>query len=375
MNDNSEQFVVDASAVNDQNKAHLRILEMINRGTNRASFVIDKIMSEVPVDYVVPARSLHFSGDSGKVSVSGGSALEPRGIHRHALRQMAEVAGMPLAWADRILGLSDDSDIEGDVDPYGAKLLAHSLNEIYKHSDSRHLMRCVGDVRGFLSDRYRRIDSRPIMERLFTAMQNVGLRPYDGYALDTKVEVQAIIPKIYSPYPGELVAFGLTFRSSDYGDGALDVRGFTIRPACANGMIRESMLRQVHLGGRLSEDLQLSTRTYNLDTETMASATFDVVNNAFSDAKIEREMLAIRSSQEKELDPKRATERLRKVLSKGEAEQAIALFASADIVTMPPGQTEYRMSNALSWLANNTKDERRKIEIQEIAGDWISKAA
>lgn len=370
----SDEFVADASAVSDVNKAHQKILSMIERGTNRASHVIEKIMSETPTDEVAASHALRFSGEVGKLTMSA-PKMESKVIHHHAMNQIATTAGIPISWANKLEAMADFGK-DGNVDPYGAKLLANEMNEIMKRSGTRHLLRSVGgELRGFLSDRYRRLNSHVIMDRLFAAMQAAGLRPYDGFFLDTKVEVQAIIPKIFSPYPGELLAFGLTFRSSDYGDGALDIRGFTIRPACANGMIRESILRQVHLGGRLSNDMELSERTYKLDTETMASATFDIVTGAFDPQKIEREMRAVRDAHEKELDPKKAEARLRKLLSKSESDAAIKLFNSPDVVALPPGQSNYRMSNAISWLANQTKDERRKIELQEVAGEWISAKA
>jgi len=44
-----------------------------------------------------------------------------------------------------------------------------------------------GEVRGFLSDRYRRLDSRSIIEAFATAVQQKGALPYDGYDTDTKV--------------------------------------------------------------------------------------------------------------------------------------------------------------------------------------------
>ena len=73
---------------------------------------------------------------------------------------------------------------------WARELLAHNLKTIFanRFGKSRYLLRSVhGEVRGFLSDRYRRLDSRPIIEAFATAVRQKGALPYDGYVTDTKV--------------------------------------------------------------------------------------------------------------------------------------------------------------------------------------------
>jgi len=69
-------------------------------------------------------------------------------------------------------------------------------------------------VRKFLSDSYRRIDSRPVVEAFATAGQEKGALPYEGYVTDTKIVIQAIMPEVYEPVPGEVVACGLSLENS-----------------------------------------------------------------------------------------------------------------------------------------------------------------
>jgi len=49
------------------------------------------------------------------------------------------------------------------------------------------------------------------------------------------------------------------------------------------------------------------------------------------------------------------------------------VFSSADVEKLPPGQTSWRFSNAVSWLANEVEDEHRKLELQELAGTLLPK--
>jgi hypothetical protein len=66
---------------------------------------------------------------------------------------------------------------------------------------------------------------------------------------------------------------------------------------------------------------------------------------------------------------------IKKNLGKDEGKLAATKFASADVEMLPPGQTKWRWSNALSWLANETQDERRKLELQDFAGSVLKTAA
>lgn len=357
-------FAVDASAVDNENKAMVRINELVERGRSRAMHVIERVQAEVPVDYVSPSDRFRFSDDGRSVRLTLGDDKRSRSMHDHAFGQVGQIAGAP--WVRDLATRGDDED------NYGAQHAAAILNDIFSRAGSRHLVRTVeGKVRGVVSDKFRRIDARPILDAALGAFGAVGLVPYDGRWLETKMEIQAIIPQLFRPAPGELIAFGLSLRTSDYGDGAFDIRAFILRPACANGMIGESQLRAVHVGKRLAEDLNLSQKTYDLDTQTMASATNDVIRASLSPERIEARLTAMRAAHDKEVDPARAVAALRKSMTKEETEAVVAHFKSPDVVSLPAGNNALRMANAISWLANTTKNDRRALELQELAGEWI----
>ena len=75
--------------------------------------------------------------------------------------------------------------------------------------DTRFLLRSVnGEVRGFLSDRFRRLDSRPIVDSFARVCQGVGALPVEGYVTDTKMALKAILPQVFEPVRHEVMAFG-----------------------------------------------------------------------------------------------------------------------------------------------------------------------
>ena len=148
------------------------------------------------------------------------------------------------------------------------------------------LVRAVGnEVRGFLSDSYRRLDSQQIFNTHIEEIFRNGAVLSDGFMDETRVMVESLLPapiEMVTEHNGVIMlAFGTRLSTSDYGDGALELRSFLMQGICLNGMVRESMLKTVHLGARLPENLALSERTYRLDSETQASAVKDLTKKLF----------------------------------------------------------------------------------------------
>lgn len=139
-------------------------------------------------------------------------------------------------------------------------------------------------VRGVLSDSYRRIDSQSTLIAFLEEAKRQGAVICDAYMSDTKVWAETILPApltIPTAKNGHVVIFmGARFSTSDYGDGALDMRAFLLNGVCLNGMVRESVWKQIHLGAKLPGNLRLSDRTYELDTQATVSAVRDLARAA-----------------------------------------------------------------------------------------------
>ncbi len=282
---------------------------------------------------------------------------------------MAHSSDLPLKFIDTL---------ENTAAPWGRELLAHNLNTIFTNRapKARYLLRSLGgELRGFLSDRYRRLDSRPIIEAFASAVQRKGALPYDGCVTDTKIAIQAIMPEVYEPIPGEMVAYGLSLENSDFGNGALSVRAYLLRIWCSNLAITQEEMRQVHLGKRLDDSMLYSNRTYELDAKTTVSALRDVIDGQLDADSLKRRMEAVRHANEQSVDSRTAKDTFRRLLQKGESEAATQAFDSPDTYNLPPGNTNWRLSNAISWIAGQTKDAERKLDLMKIAGEVLPKAA
>lgn len=134
-------------------------------------------------------------------------------------------------------------------------------------------------------------------------------------------------------------------------------------------------MRQVHLGKRLDDSILYSNRTYELDAKTTVSAVRDVIDGQLNADSLKRRMEAIRHANEQTVEPQRAKDIFRQLLQKGESDAATQAFESPDIYNLPAGHTNWRLSNAISWIAGQTKDAERKLDLMKIAGEVLPKAA
>ena len=347
-----------------------RLVEFLKAGQAKAEAVLAQVERQVPEDRVVPAARLDFSADheAGLVTtyehpVHG---LASYGLHRNALRQVAERVGVPTAYAEDLNG----SD-------WGRGLLAKNFRENLRNrvgDEPRFLLRAIdGQVRGFMSSKYRRLDSRPILDAVLGVANKAGAMVASGFAGDVNVSLRVVLPEVRETIPGsgDYVVIGLDFSNSDFGRGALDLSSFALRLACLNGAMVASDYRKIHLGARLSDEVEYSERTLRLDTAATVSAVEDTARGLLSTGRVDSIAEAIAKAASTEIDPKAALASIRKRITKAESEALVAKFNSPDIVDLPAGSTSWRFSNAVSWLAHEA-DGERALELEAIAGEFIA---
>jgi hypothetical protein len=348
--------------------------ETIHMSQASALTIIEKVQNETPTDRIAHTTSLEFavSGDDSKALLMGlrnhkakGFFQEP--MHKNALDQVAERAGIPGTYVNRLL--------EKD---YGRQLLVENFSTIFqKEPDRKFLVRSVNDqVRGVLSNSFRRMDSGPIIEAFAKACEGIGAVPVEGVGGDLRWAVKAILPMVFQPSKKkgteELIAFGVQLANSDFGRGTLSLNAFITRIICTNYATLEQVLREVHLGKRLSDDLEFSAETYKADTKTQVLAVRDMVKGVLAPAKVNALVGRIGQALEERIDTKTAWAELPKLgLLKGEVDSIKELFNDAGVEMLPVGQTQARLSNAVSWFAKSATTPERRLELEQIAGDLL----
>lgn len=292
-------------------------------------------------------------------------------LHANAVSQLAERMGVPTKYL-RQLALGE---------AWQRTLAAEILNE---HSGwtqrSRVLVRTVGtQVRGVLSDSYRRLNSVQILTAFVEEAAGNGAVISDAYMNDTKVWAETILPQpivVPTAKNGDVVIFaGARFSTSDYGDGAVDMRAFLLNGACLNGMVRESVMKQVHLGSKLPDNLALSQHTYELDTKTTVSAVRDLTRGLFSADNIRQKAYEIQGASEMEVDFEKELKRLTKDggLLKAEGQEVEKLLMKNDPEDGVQGAaTLWKLTQAITAHARVVSPERSR-ELHEISGHLLNR--
>ena len=335
----------------------------IDEGARRTAEVIATIQRDQPRDQIVRVHAAGF-----EVAPTGGVHVRVAGDRYHptdfALGQIAGRAGVPHAYLRELAATQ--------AAPWQHDLATEILGRHYRNAgDGRVLVRSVrGRLRGWVSDRYRRLDSRPLVEALADEAMRAGAVPIDGVATETRVALKVILPQILEPIRGEFLVLGAEWSNSDVGNGVHSLRTFALRVACLNGMTRENLLKQVHLGGRLSEEIEFSDRTHRLDTAASVSALRDVVRGAFGSVSRDRMLASITAAHDRTMNKTQLTAATR-ALPKTVQKSVLNAFESSDVINLPEGDTAWRASNAISWIARNTDDPELRLDLERAAGALV----
>lgn len=358
-----------------------KVQRMIDGKAVGVQATMERLVNEgkIAQDYIAPlgvnlkindhAPVITFNGEGDKLAMN-----LPDGqfsLHDNAIGQLADRLGVPQRYLRTLAG--------GEA--WGRQLAATVLNE---HSGwtqrSRVLVRTVGQqVRGVLSDSYRRLNSVEILTAFVQEAAGQGAVIADAYMSDTKVWAETILPQplvIPTRNNGDVVIFmGARFSTSDYGDGAVDMRAFLLNGACLNGMVRESVMKQVHLGSKLPDNLQLSQQTYELDTRTTVSAVRDLTSGLFSRDNIQRKAYEIQGASEMEVDFEHELKRLTKdgglLKAEGKEVEKILMRNNPDD-GVQGGATLWKLTQAITAHARELSPERSR-ELHEISGALMNR--
>lgn len=357
-----------------------KVQRMIDGKSVGVKATMERLVNEgkLAQDYIAPIGvNLKTQDHNPVITFSGDAKLVmnmPDGqftLHDNAIGQLADRMGIPQRYLRGLAG----------GEPWAIMLAAHMLNQ---HSDwtqrSRVLVRTVGQqVRGVLSDSYRRLNSVEILTAFVQEAAQQGAVISDAYMNDTKIWAETILPTpltIPTSKNGNVVIFaGARFSTSDYGDGAVDMRAFLLNGACLNGMVRESVMKQVHLGSKLPDNLQLSQQTYELDTKTTVSAVRDLTSGLFSKDNLMKKAIEIQGASEIEVDFEHELKRLTRDggLLKQEGKEVEKILMRNDPEDgVQGGATLWKLTQAITAHARELTPERSR-ELHEISGQLMNR--
>lgn len=360
-----------------------KIRARISKGSGNALEAIERMITEgkMAQDYVAPIGvEQRKTGDRPVMTFDGESKEDTLLMHlpmgrftmsKLALTQLAARMNIPTGYLWNLA--------QGDMEH--KMLVAKTLNDhLLWTPKERALIRTVGtEVRGVLSDHYRRLNSQTILMAFVDMISQQGATIADGYMDDAKLWVEALIPEPIDVPTSKngivTIAFGARISSSDYGEASLEVRSFLMQGACLNGMVRESVMKQIHLGARLPENLWLSEETYRKDTDTQASAVKDITKGLLSRETILQRVDEIQRAASIEVD---TADELRQMLKAGRLNKTDVNGIESLMMRNSPEDglqgesTLWKLSQGITALAREAEP-RRAREMQEIAGELLGR--
>lgn len=354
-----------------------KVGELIEQGKRDLAGGLTQIKREFDIreDLMVKPQALAINVD--KDGIHPGFYSDDRIMGRqfeltpHSKNQLLARAAIPQTFADRLIELKEYN------------LLKHNLLELIpKVSNEGLLIRNVGGVaKGILSPSYRRMDASPIFATFCEACIAAGLVPYRSRNTATRFCLTFVKPEIWQfglngNGKPEVVLIGLQITTSDYGASAMQVQLVILRIWCANLAQAMDILRKVHLGRRFdgfngSDVVELSNRTISLDNRTVSSAIKDLIGSSQTHIKALAETIS--NATEKQVDLAKSIEALKKQGLKKEVLDRVKATYEMELPVeiLPPGNTAWRLSNVLSFLANSAKDDEQ-LDLQAAAATVLA---
>lgn len=226
------------------------------------------------------AHPVRFAVDGGIGVFAGPGSF---GLTDNAHRQIAEKTAVPWPYYERMLQKAP-------------ALLAENLNVwLGQEEGEARLLRVLdGNLRAFLSNRYRVVSHVDILTTAVEAAQEAGAAPDSGGITTDRLDLSDTHFRLTLVNRGQarsignlpngepdLVWPGVVVSNSETGNGGLSVMPRVLRQVCVNGLVIDNAsawgYRLVHLGKTLEEIGLLSRSTVFMENAVLFSKIRDVV--------------------------------------------------------------------------------------------------
>lgn len=212
-------------------------------------------------DFVVPVNQITMDSNANIVfnSVDKEQILSP---NTWSSSQISSYLDIPKTYYDRLK-------------TENKSLLADNVNHGFlKNSSDNRMIRTVGNnVRAFVSNKYRRLDSFDLLNEILPVMLEKNFVVDSCELTEKRTYIKALMPKVTTEIKkGDIVQYGLCISNSDVGAGSLRVEPLIYRLVCSNGLILNSAIKKYHIGKSQGE-----ADTYELfsdDTKELTDKTF-----------------------------------------------------------------------------------------------------
>ena len=318
-------------------------------------------------DFVADSRTLSFATEDGgsRLSMSMRGKLLDFGVNPLAHQQISTRLGIPLRYYQR-------------MQKEAPALLDANVNNWLQQTRDRRMLRVMdGNVRAFLSDRYRRLDNLELCAAVLPIIKDMKGAVIESCEItDTHLYLKVINRRMKAEVAvGDAVQAGFVITNSEVGLGNLTVEPMIFRLVCKNGMIVKDYSQKKRHVGRQVENYDTAYELYSDETLAQDDKAFfmkvaDTVRCAVDESRF---MLTVGKMQEAmqiplEHQPMQEVQLLADSFNLTENEQGDIfrqLFLSGD-------NTRYGLLNAVTAASQNVADYERATELERIGGEILA---
>jgi Domain of unknown function (DUF932) len=316
---------------------------------------------ETKRDFHASTKSLTMV-PSGKFQLETTSGLELMPATAYAHAQMASKLSIPKGYYDRMMKQSPD-------------LLAENVNHwLGERQDETGLIRTLrGQMRAFLSSRYRIVDHHEILGMVIPelAQMGSGIEIVSCQVTDERMYLKVINRNIEAAISvGDPVQAGFILSNGEIGNSSISVEPFIYRLVCTNGLILKDKKQRKNHAGRSAENSDL----YAIDTIQAIDDAFklkvrDLVRNAISISTFQEAVADMQGAKSNPItgSPVTAVEVTAKSIGLSENESGLVLKHLIDAGDL----SQFGMLNAVTRTAEDIESYDRATEVERLGSSIL----
>ncbi|MGE5551543.1 MAG: DUF932 domain-containing protein [Bacteroidota bacterium] len=257
-------------------------------------------------------------------------------------------------------------------------MAANELNFWLNRQNTPRLVRTLdGNVRAFLSDRYRTIDNYDLAEvALPVLLEDKQMQVVSAEVTDRHLYIKVTTERLsFEVKKGDVVQAGISISNSEVGLGAVCVEPLLYRLVCLNGaVINDRAMRKFHLGRR-AEGMDSLYELFRDETRKATDKAFmmqvqDVIRSAFDEVEFGklRGTVVDASTRRIEAPVETVLDRVVERFSMREHERGgllRRLIEGGDL-------SQWGLANAVTNLANTADDYERATDLERVGGEIIT---
>lgn len=258
-------------------------------------------------------------------------------------------------------------------------LLDQNVNTWFSKNPERRMIRVLdGNVRAFLSDRYRRLDNLELCAAVLPVINEMKNSVIESCEVTpTHLYLKVVNRRLKAEVRvGDVVQAGFVVSNSEVGLGSLRIEPLVFRLVCKNGLICKDLAqKKYHVGRQVNASDDSAYELYSEETLAQDDKTFflkvqDIVRSAVDEARFMLTVDKLREATQIPLkhDPVKSVELLADKFQLTENERGDILrqlFMGAD-------NSRYGLVNAVTAASKIAKTYERATDLERIGGEILS---